>query len=277
MSKQPINLLFNRAGTMMLRRRLANGALTVDDTEIYVTNKRIVKSVGISTSKETSPIESGNSPYPVDERTTKAGAKIKVTFNAFDRALFRFGAGMTKVEKTENAFITLMAQEYIVPETSYEIKMPYTIKSDGIMIIKNYNDGTAFAKASGATPSANEFAYVSAGNKFKFNEADVGAKVIVTYDALTSATSEDILSATPVNWNYEATFGGEISNLKGADGEIVDCVTFDTVKFTGDMTQPDKQLQAGDWSIELEAQEPTGSQLLSMKYANKSDLTTYTE
>jgi hypothetical protein len=270
------NLLFERAGTFMLRRRLSSGAITTDNTEIYVANKPSVVEIGFSVSKETAPIESGNSAYPADIRLIKTGSKIAIVFNAFDRQLFRFGAGMSYTETTENAFISIVGEEHIVDASAGTVVMENSVKDGGLMIVKDYSTGMPYAKASGAIPDGNEFAFASATNTFTFNAADKGRKVIISYDALATATSEDYLPKVPVDYTYEMTITGDVGALAGASIEQLTSFIFDSVKFSGEITPPKAKKQSENWTINLEVAEAFGNKPLSIKYANKSDITKFT-
>lgn len=276
MGTQKRNLLFERAGTIMLRRRLSSGIITTDKSEIYIANKPSIKEIGFSVSKEMQNIDSGNSIYPADIRPIKIGTKMAITMNAFDRQLFRFGAGMSYVETTENAYATIIGEEHIIDASLGTIAITdKTVKSTGLIEIKDYATGMPYAAASGGTPSENEYAFASATNTFTFNAADKGRKVILSYDALASSTSEDYMSATPVDYTYEMTIAGPVASFGTATDEQYSVMVFDSVKFSGEISPPKRANQSSDWTVNFEITEPFGTKALDMKYVNKADFTAF--
>mgnify|MGYP001206385853 CR=1 FL=1 len=276
MSVQKRNLLFERAGTLMLRRRLSSGLITTDNAEIYVANKPSIKEMSFSVSKEMQNIDSGNSNYPADIRPIKTGTKLAITMNAFDRQLFRFAAGMQYRETTSNAYATIIGEEHVIDATEGTVAITdKTVKANGLMVIKDYATGMPYATASGDTPSENEYAFASATNTFTFNDADKGKKVIISYDALAGSTSEDYMSATPVDYTYEAIIMAPVGAFGTATDEQYNTMVLDSVKFSGEISPPKRANQSSDWTINLEITEPFGTDALTMKYVNKADFTAF--
>lgn len=273
--KQPINIIFEKAGTIMLRKRAASGVLSTNADDIYVANEAIIKSIKGSMSKEMTDIETGNSIYPADKRPKKVTGKFDITMNAFDRQLHRFATGATKIDTTADATFPLIGIEYIVPSQSpYEITLPYAVSS--IMAIKDYENGIGLtATASAGTPAAGEYDFTTASNKIAFNADMAGKKITISYIAKATETSSDVIAASPVDNTYELIIMGDCTNLKGASGSQASAVIFDSVKFTGDITPPERTNQHGDWSVSMEIVKPFSDKAIEYKYVDKTKLTTF--
>lgn len=273
--KQPINIIFEKAGTLMLRKRATSGVLSTASDDIYVANEAIIKSIKGSMSKEMTDIETGNSIYPADKRPKKVTGKFDVTMNAFDRQLHRFATGATKVDTTTNATFPLIGIEYVVPNaTPYEIILPYSVSS--IMAIKDYETGVGLTQAATTgTAATGEYDFVTATNKITFNADMAGKKVTISYMAKASETSSDVIAASPIDNTYELIVMGDCTNLKGASGAQASAVIFDSVKFTGDITPPERSNTPGDWSVSMEIVKPFGDKAIEYKYVDKTKLTAY--
>lgn len=271
---QPINLLYEKAGTFMLRARTSTGVLSTSLDDVYVANSPIVKTIKGSMTKEMYDIDTGNSVYPADKRAQKVTGKFDVTLNAFDRQLHRFATGATKVDTTTGATFPIVGVDYVVPEGDTQtLVLPYEV--DSITAIKVYSTGEALTETT-ETIATGQYTFTEATNLLTFFTDMAGEKITVSYVAKASATSSDIVSKTPVDKTYELTTMGEASTLKGAAGTQNQAVIFDSVKFSGDITPPEKTNKAGDWSISMEMVEPYGDKPIEYKYVEKTALTVFT-
>lgn len=268
---QEVNLLFERAGVFMLRKRLSDGSISKDPADTYVSNKPIVKSITSSTGKESYDIETGNSIYPADTRATKVNGTLAVVMNSFDRQLFRFATGMKYEENTENATITIIGEIYTVDNEAGTIKLPYKVAENSEIIVKDYATNMPITVTE-ETATESTFTFDNTTSTLTFADANKGKRVTVTYDAMCTATSTDYLSATPVDNSYELRIYSDIANLKGPLGRQKGCVICDSVKFDGDVSEPPRQLQAGDFTINLKIVEATGDKVLRYIYVNDDDL-----
>jgi hypothetical protein len=272
--KQPINLIFERAGTLMLTRRTASGVLSTNPADIYVTNKKIVKSINGSVSKTTYDIESGNSVYPADTRTEKTEGKFNLTLNAYDRQLYRFATGAVLEEVTSNATFDIIGIEYVVPSTApHKIVLPYVAKK--IISIADYDNGEQLSSTTDSV-GAGKYKFTEATNDIEFHTDMAGRKVVVSYTASASETSSDVLLATPVDYTYELKTYTEVSKLNGEIGTQLQLTIIDSVKFDGDITPPEKKNQAGDWSVSFKIVEPFGNKAVETKYVEATKLTAFT-
>lgn len=270
---QPINLIYEKAGTFMLRARTGTGVLSTSPDDVYVANLPIVKSIKGSMTKEMYGIETGNSVYPADKRAQKVTGKFDVTLNAFDRQLHRFATGATKVDMTVGATFPLVGVEYVVPTDAQTLVLPYTV--DSITAIKVYSTGAALTETTEAVATG-QYSFTAETNLLTFFSDMAGVKITVSYIAKASATSSDVVSKTPVDKTYELTTMGEASTLKGASGTQQKAVIFDSVKFSGDITPPETTNKAGDWSISMEMVEPYGDKPIEYKYVENTALTAFT-
>lgn len=265
---QVCNLIFERAGVFMLRKRSADGTLSTNPADIYVSNRPIVKSITTTTGKESYDIETGNSIYPADTRATKVNGTVAVVLNSYDRQLHRFATGMLYEENTENASVKIVGAEYTV-DTTGKVTLPYKVVANSEIFIKDYSTNMPIEKTE---TTATEGQFTFADNVITFHESMKGKKVTITYEAESNATSTDYLGATPVDNTYEMTIFSEIANLKGALGTQTETVVFDSVKFDGDISAPPKQLQAGDYTVNLKIVEATGDKVVKYTYSNKDEL-----
>lgn len=268
---QGCNLIFERAGVFKLHKRNSDGKLSTNPNDIYVSNKPIVKSITTSTGKESYDIETGNSIYPADTRATKVNGTVAVVMNSYDRQLYRFATGMSYEENTENATISIVGEVYTVDAQAGTIKLPYKVAADSIIIVKDYDTNMPIEKADEAT-TAGTFTFDESTATLTFAEDDKGRRVTVSYEAMCNATSTDYLGATPVDNTYEMTIYSDIAQLKGALGTQKEAIIYDSVKFDGDVSAPPKQLQAGDFTINMKIVEATGDKVVKHIYVNTEDI-----
>lgn len=273
MAEFPTSIIFEEAGTVMLTKRINSGPLSTEPSDIFVSERPTVKSVSFRVSKEKVDIETGNSVYPADTRTRKITGQVSVVFNSVDRQLHRFALGMTKKEVTDGASFPLIGVEYVVGTSSATVVLPY--KASSILAVKDYDTGAAI-KAGTASPATGTYNFDSGTNTLTFNEDMKGKKVTVSYMASATATSQDVLAATPVDYTYQAVFCGKASKLKGASGSIYAATTIDSVKFSGDISLPDKSGDFGDWTVTLDMVEPFGDSAVVNSYVETSQLTPHT-
>jgi len=269
---QPINLLFEKAGTIMLRARTSSGPLSTLPEDTYIANSPIVKSISASMSKEMYDIETGNSMYPADKRPKKVTGKVSVKLNSFDRQLHRFATGATLVETSTGAVFPIVGAEYVVPTATQAIVLPYTV--DSIIAIKVYETGEALTVTEN-TVATGQYSFETAENLLTFFSDMTGKKIVISYNAKASKTSSDVISSTPVDRTYEVTIMGEATTLKGAAGSQFSAIVFDSLKFEGEIKPPERTNQAGDWDISLEMVEPYGTKPVEFKYVEKTDLTVF--
>lgn len=268
---QGCNLIFERAGVFKLHKRNSDGKLSTNPNDIYVSNKPIVKSITTSTGKESYDIETGNSIYPADTRATKVNGTVAVVMNSYDRQLYRFATGMSYEENTENATISIVGEVYTVDAQAGTIKLPYKVAADSIIIVKDYDTNLPITKADEAT-TAGTFTFDESTATLTFADDDKGRRVTVSYEAMCNATSTDYLGATPVDNTYEMTIYSDIAQLKGALGTQKEAIIYDSVKFDGDVSAPPKQLQAGDFTINMKIVEATGDKVVKHIYVNTEDI-----
>lgn len=268
---QGCNLIFERAGVFKLHKRNSDGKLSTNPNDVYVSNKPIVKSVTTSTGKESYDIETGNSIYPADTRATKVNGTVAVVMNSYDRQLYRFATGMSYEENTEDATISIVGEIYTVDTTAGTIKLPYKVATDTMIIVKDYDTNMPITLAE-ETASEGSYTFDESTSTLTFAEADKGRRVTVSYEAQCTATSTDYLGATPVDNTYEMTIYSDIAQLKGALGTQKEAIIYDSVKFDGDVSAPPKQLQAGDFTINLKIVEATGDKVVKHTYVNADDL-----
>jgi hypothetical protein len=274
MDGKQINIIYEDAGTIMLQARTNEGPLSTSPDDVYVANKRIVKSISISASKEMEDIESGNSAYPVDKRARKVTGTVEVTLNAFDRQLHRFALGMDKETVTENATFPMVGMEYEVPsKDTYKIVLPYEV--DSIIAIKEFSTGDTIAETTEETVTAGTYKFNTEENSIEFFSDMAGKKVTISYNAKAKEVSSDIMYATPVDRTYQLTTMGKAAVLKGPKGSKYQATIFDSVKFTGNIKVPDKTNTVGDWTVTLEMVEPYGEKAMVNKYIEKEDLTVF--
>lgn len=268
---QGCNLIFERAGVFKLHKRNSDGKLSTNPNDIYVSNKPIVKSITTSTGKESYDIETGNSIYPADTRATKVNGTVAVVMNSYDRQLYRFATGMSYEENTENATISIVGEVYTVDAQAGTIKLPYKVAADSVIIVKDYDTNMPITKADEAT-TAGTFTFDESTATLTFADDDKGRRVTVSYEAMCNATSTDYLGATPVDNTYEMTIYSDIAQLKGALGTQKEAIIYDSVKFDGDVSAPPKQLQAGDFTINMKIVEATGDKVVKHIYVNTEDI-----
>lgn len=268
---QGCNLIFERAGVFKLHKRNSDGKLSTNPNDIYVSNNPIVKSITTSTGKESYDIETGNSIYPADTRATKVNGTVAVVMNSYDRQLYRFATGMSYEENTENATISIVGEVYTVDAQAGTIKLPYKVAADSIIIVKDYDTNMPITKADEAT-TAGTFTFDESTATLTFADDDKGRRVTVSYEAMCNATSTDYLGATPVDNTYEMTIYSDIAQLKGALGTQKEAIIYDSVKFDGDVSAPPKQLQTGDFTINMKIVEATGDKVVKHIYVNTEDI-----
>lgn len=264
------SIIFEHAGAAMFRKRNADGTLSTDLNDILISAENTVKSVNFSISKETYDIENGNSPYPTDTRPKKIASTAKITYNAFDRKLYRFGTGAEYFNTATGAYFPVLGEKHTIGAGG-TVTLQYTAKADGMLYV-NGTDGTIYEKT--AEPAtAGKFTYAT--NALTFASADIGKTIEVSYEAAAVEVSSDVIGAIPVDNTYEVKLIGKAANIKGAAATKLDCITIDSAKFDGEISPPAKQNEAGEWTVNLKIVEPAGTQAVRWDYVDKTNLTAY--
>lgn len=259
------NLIFERAGGLKLTKRDSSGRLSKDAKEIYISNERIVQSIGYSFSKEANPIDSGNSNYPVDIRVTKIGSKVDIGLNAYDRQLFRFGMGATLKEE-EVGFIGI-SERYAIPQDGV-ITLENVLSTVESIAVKGATDDILYTMTDTVTKTG-EYKVDLDTNTITFDAADAGKSVLI-YAEFVAETTSDIMEKIPKDTTYQLEVLGKVGQIKGATDEMLDHLIFDSVKFSGELKPPQRTAKSEAWTVSFELVEPTGNKAMEWKYAEKA-------
>ena len=179
-------LIFNIAGNTLLRKYDNCGRLR-DDGEAYFRHGDLF-SVQPSSSDTVSAIESGNSLYPVMEKTTAKNDTLVCVYNTLDPEMEAFIYDRTIISEA-NSTMRDINRGVVIPDVSpFVVKLPHVVKTPAAVLAVDVSNNP-YENVS-AVSAAKQFS-VSA-DELTFSSADAGKSVFVTSDWAATAFVEDV-------------------------------------------------------------------------------------
>ncbi len=234
-------LIYKRAGHLeMFRYR---------DEKRFLFNG-VVQSLTPSLTNNTTEVEDGNSDWPYEFSTGKAG-QVTVNLNSFQPRLYAaLVAGTYEDDKTD--FAIRRIEEYTVPSES-----PYTVTlkktpATATLVIVNEND-SPFVSA-GSASAAGE--YSISASTLTFHEDDAEEILVMAYD-YEAANAHQMTLADAVNDDmFRVTIAGEAVNKENEAIVKYDSMTFDRMRASGEISMPPRQREPQGWNVTLKMIKP---------------------
>jgi len=258
------DLIFKVAGKPLLIPYAADGTEETDTTKWITVGKGIIDKITPKSNKKTTSINDGNSQHTHDlplglEQT------IAIAFNSFSPVIYAAANSSTISTAIATSAFTHVDSEHVItkvvttgetPVTTYEVDLDTALTDSSLILIRDAETNTDYEQKESATGLTAGDCYVDSDTGLiEFAAADNGKSVYITYTA-DIASVETISTPDAIsNKVYKLIVTGVIANINGTD-TLLDCLIFDRVVFTDDVSAPERTNSPGGWTVNFKIQPP---------------------
>lgn len=212
---------------------------------------------GLAITQKSSTLPDGNSEFDLEYSTGKEG-QIAVNLSSFVPSLY---SALTGASYGAEATSTIRKVEEV------------TIPDDGIVTLKEATvsnvivmdgDNVDF-ESTETTPTTGE--YTLATNKVTFATVDKGKLVYIAYDVATTNAQKMTLETSTNADVFRVIVTGEAILAENEGVTVLDQLTIDRAKVTGEVKMPDRSKEPKGWNFTLKLQAPrAGYKAVDYKY-----------
>jgi len=250
---QPI--YFQKAGKLRFTKYVA-GVPVVSADNTYFRNGA-VQSIAQSITVNTTSLPDGNSDWPAAEVDTGRDGTITLNLSMMPVELYAFLLGVD-VKDLSNTPMPIVDEEVVIPSASpFEVTLSHKPDTTRPIVLVG-QDASAWVKTANVSAVPATAQYTVSESIAKFNSADAGKSVFLTYDFSALTAQSFGLPKSGSRFAMQCEISGEAT---GEDESTFydTAVIIDKCKATGSINPPEQGREPKPQSITLKVLKPRGT------------------